>query len=60
MADCAELDFHIQIKCDNINLKWYGFNDSLANFVGETIRKLVNFREAECEETFNQVKEQLQ
>ena len=39
MADCAKLEFNIAISSsfDNIDMKWSGFNDSLINFVSETL-----------------------
>lgn len=48
MADCAKLSFEISILRDNIELKWSGFNDSLVNFVGETLQRISAFREKEC------------
>ena len=40
-------------------MTWNGFNDSLVNFVGETIRKICACREEDCQDIFDQVKEQL-
>ena len=59
MADCAKLSFNVSLPRDNIDLQWSGFNDSLVNFVSETLQKITAFKELECEEIFNQVKEQL-
>ena len=40
MADCAKLSFNIAAARDNIDMKWSGFNDSLVNFVKETMQKV--------------------
>ena len=37
MAECAKLNFNITLTRDNVDLQWSGFNDSLVNFVGETL-----------------------
>jgi len=59
MADCAKLEFKVSLLRDNIDLQWTGFNDSLVNFVGETVKRIAAFRNGECREVFYQVKEQL-
>lgn len=59
MADCAKLSFNMSIPRDNIDMRWSGFNDSLVNFVSETIKKMAAFKNADCEDIFNQVKESL-
>ena len=40
MADCASLDFSISVLHDNINLSWGGFNDSMPNFITDTLKKI--------------------
>lgn len=57
MADCAKLDFKVAVIRDNIDLQWSGFNDSLLNFVSETLQKINALKGVECREIFNQVKE---
>jgi len=57
MADCAKLSFQIGIVRDNVELKWSGFNDSLLNFVSETLQKISAFKDADCRDIFEQVKE---
>ncbi len=59
MADQAKLDFTFTVAVDNIDLKWTGFNDKLVNFVTETLQKINGFRDLECRQIFDQVKEQL-
>lgn len=40
-------------------MQWSGFNDSLVNFVSETLQKINALADADCREIFEQVKEQL-
>ena len=59
MADCAKLHFSVNLPRDNIDLQWGGFNDSLINFVSETLQRISAFKHMECREIFDQVKEKL-
>lgn len=59
MADCANLDFNIAVLHDNLNLTWGGFNDSMPNFITETLKRIVAMREAEFSDVFEQSKEKL-
>lgn len=59
MADCAKLEFEINVIKDNIELQWSGFNDSLISFVTETLQRISDIKNKEFREVFNQVKEQL-
>lgn len=40
MADCANLSFDVNCVYDNISFSWSGFNDSMPNYVNETMNKL--------------------
>ena len=60
MADCAKLEFNMAVVRDNVDMKWSGYNDSLINFVSETLQKIFAMKSQELREIFNQVKEQLQ
>ena len=40
MADCANLYNSVGIRHDNINFAWSGWNDSMPNYVNETMLKL--------------------
>jgi len=40
MADCAHLKFDLTLLHDNINFSWSGFNDSMPNYINETIEML--------------------
>ena len=59
MADCAKLEFNISVVRDNVDMKWSGFNDSLINFVSETLQKINSMKTQELHDIFKQVKEQL-
>ena len=37
---------------DHIDLQWNGFNDSLINFVSETLQRISAFKNQECREIF--------
>jgi secreted Zn-dependent insulinase-like peptidase len=36
-AECANLHFDFNMMHDNINFIWTGFNDSMPNYISETI-----------------------
>ena len=57
MADCAKLEFNVAVVRDNVDFKWSGFNDSLINFVSETLQKIFAMKSQELRDIFNQVKE---
>lgn len=40
MASCANLNSSLSIMMDNINISWSGFNDSMPNYISETIHGL--------------------
>ena len=57
MASCAQLSFQLTMLRDNIDLQWSGFNDSLLSFVSETLQRISAFKDQECRDIFEQVKE---
>jgi len=59
MADLANLTFDITLLNDNIMFDWAGFNDSMPNYIQETIQRMMNMRSADLKLIFEQVKEQL-
>mmetsp|Transcript_1318 Transcript_1318/g.1693 ORF Transcript_1318/g.1693 Transcript_1318/m.1693 type:complete len:895 (-) Transcript_1318:261-2945(-) len=59
MADCADLSFSLDLLYDNIGFTWNGYDDSLFNFVQETMTKLIKMKDASLEKEFSQVKEKL-
>lgn len=59
MASQATLNFAISILHDNIDFHWSGFNDSMPNYVTESLQKIANMKDANVEGFFNQVKEKL-
>ena len=44
MAECAKLKFSISLPRDNIDMQGSGFNDSLVNFVSETLQRISAFK----------------
>jgi secreted Zn-dependent insulinase-like peptidase len=40
MAECATLNFETALMHDNIDFKWSGFNDSMPNYISETISRI--------------------
>lgn len=42
MAECANLEFEITLLHNNVDFKWSGFNDSMPNFIQETIKRIKN------------------
>ena len=59
MAQCANLNFAVNILHDNIDFSWAGFNDSMPNYITESLEKISKMKEADVEGFFNQVKEKL-
>ena len=59
MADCANLTFSCVQVYDSLNFSWSGFNDSMPNFILESIRKMQEMKEHNLEDIFNNVKEKL-
>ncbi len=46
MAEIAQLDFQVGDLHDNLNFIWTGFNDSMLNFISETIDKVLEMKKA--------------
>lgn len=59
MAQQATLNSAISILHDNIDFSWRGFNDSMPNYITESLEKVANMKNANVEGFFNQVKEKL-
>jgi len=59
MADCASLSNSVGVKYDNIGFSWSGWNDSMPNYVNETIKKLKEMPSTNLTEMFEQTKEKL-
>jgi secreted Zn-dependent insulinase-like peptidase len=59
MADCANLGNSVNVMYDNIGFSWSGFNDSMPNYVNETIKKLKDMPSLDLSEMFDQTKEKL-
>ena len=52
-AECANLNFSCLVLHDNINFQWSGFNDSMPNYISETIDKIQAMKEIDLLEIFN-------
>lgn len=59
MADLANLEFDHSCSAGNVNFKWKGYNTSLPNFIEETIKIMMKFKEADLTDIFNDKKELL-
>lgn len=59
LAKSASLTFTVELNRDSIDLTWSGYNDSLVNFIAETLARFKAFENVECGEIFAQVKESL-
>lgn len=59
MADCAGLKFNHFMMSDNVSFDWSGYNDSLPNFIVETVQQVKKMKVADIEEIFNDKKEKL-
>ena len=42
MANCANLSFNVSPMYDNVNFTWSGFNDSMPNYIEESISRLMS------------------
>jgi len=58
-AECANLEFTATVLHDNLNCVWSGFNDSMPNYITETISRLQGMKDKDLAEEFAQVKEKL-
>lgn len=59
MAECANLNFDFNLMHDNVNFKWNGFNDSMPNYINETVEKMIQMKSEPLQDIFDQVKEKL-
>ena len=59
MADLAKLEFSLSIDLDSIDLHWTGYNDSMINFIDETLQRINKLKETDAKQIFAQVKEKL-
>lgn len=44
MANCANLSFNVSPMYDNVNFTWSGFNDSMPNYIDESISRLIDMK----------------
>ena len=57
LAEAASLGFDLTVGLVDINFTWSGFNDSMPNFIKETLQKIGSMANEDIEDIFNQVKE---
>lgn len=55
-ASLAKLDFDISLGDDNVNFKWSGFNDSMPTYINQTISKIIQMKNEDLSQVFDQVK----
>lgn len=58
-AEEAKLEFDLSLYGDNVSFEWFGFNDSMPNYINETIDRIIKMRSENLEKIFEQVKEKL-
>ena len=59
MASCAHLGFVLGLKANSINFEWKGYNDSMPNYVLETVQRICSLNDHDLQHHFNQAKEAL-
>jgi len=47
MADLAKLDFSVSIDLDSIDFTWNGYNDSMTNYIDESLRRINQIKETD-------------
>jgi len=57
LAESATLKFDLDVGLNDVNFTWSGFNDSMPNFIKETLTKVGSMANDDIEDIFNQVKE---
>ena len=58
-AECANLNYEMALMHDNVNFTWSGYNDSMPNFISQTITKLLEIKQHDLADIFDQIKEKL-
>ena len=58
-AELVKLESEIELKSDNINIKWSGFNHKLPVYINQTISKMIALKNENMRQVFEQVKEKL-
>ena len=52
-AECAGLKFYTDVKIDSVLFHWQGYDDSMLNYVQETLKRINTLRAADTEAYFN-------
>ena len=58
-AELAQLDIAITLGNDHIEIKWSGFNHKLPVYINQTIQKMLQMKNEDMQQVFDQVKEKL-
>lgn len=59
MADCAKMNFSLNVLHDNLNLSFNGFNDKMPNYMVEVIKRMLAMKDKDLKHTFENVKEKM-
>jgi secreted Zn-dependent insulinase-like peptidase len=57
MANCANMNLSINPGYDNIGFSWSGFDDTIQEYITQSILKMTSMDPTQLEKTFNQIKE---
>lgn len=49
MADLARLEFNLSIDIDSVDLQWSGYNDSMANYIQQTVERILQVKTTDVE-----------
>ena len=58
-AEMADLSFGLSTAQNNVSFYWAGYNDSMANYVVESIKRILKMREENLLEMFMQCKDKM-
>ena len=47
MAEIAKLSFGVSVNEDNVNFHWSGYNDSMANYIEEILKRIIGMKTAD-------------
>ena len=59
MADCAKMNFGLNILHDNLSFSFNGFNDKMPTYIVEIMNRILTMKDSDQKNTFNNVKEKL-
>lgn len=59
MADCAKMNYMLDIHQDNIEIQMAGFNDKMSTYAIEIVQRMLDMKNADLSHTFENIKEKL-